>query len=130
VSTAVDLTWRDAVRAVCEPVLASVDVGFAWNDSVVFDREHPALLWEADPGRFVARHPDCGLEEGYGELWPPPCIDYWIYVDPVEMTARLSTEGWSRRDETVGLTGDGSQDGRVLADKLGAVLGVGPPADG
>ena len=41
---AVDLTWRDAVRAVCEPVFVSTDVGFQWNDSVVFDREHPALL--------------------------------------------------------------------------------------
>lgn len=126
---AVDLTWRDAVRAACEPVFAAADVGFEWNESVAFDREHPALLWEADPARFAARYPDSGIEEAYGEQWPPPCIDYWVYVDPLVMTARLSAEGWSGLNDAVSLTGDGSRDGRVLAAKFGAVLRVVPPAE-
>jgi hypothetical protein len=126
---AVDLTWRDAVRAACEPVFAAADVGFEWNESFAFDRENPALLWEADPARFAARYPDSEIEEGYGEQWPPPCIDYWVYVDPVEMTARLSTEGWSGLNEAVSLTGDGSQDGHVMAARFGAILRVVPPAE-
>ena len=86
-------------------------------------------MWEADPGRFAARFPDSGISEEYGEQWPPPCIDYWVYVDPVEMTARLSTEGWSRLDEAVSLTGDGSQDGFVLAATFAAILRVWPPVE-
>jgi hypothetical protein len=123
-----DLKWRDAVRAACESVFAAADVGFAWSDSVTFNPSQPTLLWEADPLRFAARYPDSGLEVGYGEQWPPPCIDYWIYVDPVKMTARLSVEGWSRLYETVDLTGDGSQDGRELAARFGAILRLPPSA--
>jgi hypothetical protein len=123
----VDLTWRDAVRAACEPVFVAADVGFEWNDHVSFTDRHPAMLWEAEPVRFASRYPESGIEEAYGDQWPPPCIDYWIYVDPVDMTARLSVEGWYRSDQTIDLTGDGSVDGRLLATKFAQTLGVTPP---
>lgn len=84
----VDLAWRDAVRASCEPVFQAADVGFQWND-MVFDRDQPAMLWEADPARFALRYPDSGIELSYGDQWPPPCIDYWIYVEPTTMAAQV-----------------------------------------
>jgi hypothetical protein len=56
-----------------------------------------------------------------------PCIDYWIYVDPLTMTARLSVEGWNRTDETVDLTGDGRVDGHRLASEFAHILGVALP---
>lgn len=106
------------------PVLAAADAGFEWNASVIFDPDHPTLLWEADLSRFAARYPDSGIEEGYGEQWPPPCIDYWIYVDPVKLTARLSTEGWSHVDEVVNLIRDAVQDGREMAARFESILRV------
>ena len=45
------------------------------------------------------------------------------------MTARLSPEGWSCLDEAVSLTGDGSQDSRVLDAKFGAILQVVAPTE-
>lgn len=57
------------------------------------------------------------------------CIDYWIYVDPVTMTARHSVQGWSGPDETVDLTGDGRVDGRRLASDMRA-RSARLPADG
>jgi hypothetical protein len=124
----VDVAWRDAVRAACEPVLASAGVWFTWNDSFAFDAEHPALLWEAEPALFAARYPESRIEESYGDEWPGvTCIDYWIYVDPVSMTARLSVEGGSDPDEALDLTGDGAEDGRRLATELARILGVAFP---
>lgn len=68
------------------------------------------------------------IEDSYGDEWPwVTCIDYWIYVDPVTMTARLSAEGWSGTDETVDLTGDGRVDGRRLASAFAHILGVALP---
>ncbi len=120
---AVDLTWRDAVRDACEPVFASADVGFVWNRAT-FDAVQPTLLWEADPERFAARYPDSGIERSYGEQWPPPCIDYWVYVDPETMVARLSVEGWSVSEHIVELSGDGRTDGQLLATAFAAILRV------
>jgi hypothetical protein len=123
-----NVAWRDADRAACEPVFAAADAEFRWNGSVAFDAEHPALLWEAEPARFAARYPDSRIEESYGDQWPGvPCIDYWIYVDPLTMTARLSVEGWNRTDETVDLTGDGRVDGHRLASEFAHILGVALP---
>jgi hypothetical protein len=124
---AVDLAWRNAVRAACEPVLVAADVGFRWNDHVPFADAHPAMLWEADPVRFATRYPGSGIQEEYGDQWPPPCIDYWIYIDQVDMTARLSVEGWNRSDENIELMGDGMADGWLPAAKFAQILGVTPP---
>ncbi|MBO0846332.1 MAG: hypothetical protein J2P22_13050 [Nocardioides sp.] len=123
----VDVALRDAVRAACEPVFMATDVGFVWNRHVSFDEEHPSLLWEADPVLFAARYPESRIEEGYGDQWPPPCIDYWIHINPADMTARLSMEGG--RDETVTLTGDASEDGRLLAEEFARSLRVAPPQE-
>lgn len=124
----VNLAWRDAVRAACDPVFAAADAEFKWNDSVAFDAEHPALLWESDPARFAARYPDSRIEESYGDEWPGvSCIDYWVYVDPVAMVAYLSVEGWNRTDDSVDLTGDGRVDGRRLASEFAHILGVALP---
>jgi hypothetical protein len=49
----VNVAWRDAVRAACEPVFAAADAESMWNGSVGFDEEHPALLCEAEPARFA-----------------------------------------------------------------------------
>jgi hypothetical protein len=123
-----DLTWRDAVRDVCEPVFASADVGFVWNRGS-YDATRPTLLWEANPERFAARYPDSGIERSYGEQWPPPCIDYWVYVDPATMVARLSVEGWNSRDQTIDLSGDGPSDGRLLATLFADILRVPKPEE-
>ncbi|HEU4674463.1 MAG TPA: hypothetical protein VFS29_00630 [Motilibacteraceae bacterium] len=125
---AIDVEWRDAVRGACDAVVAAADVGFVWNDFIAFDAAHPALLWEAEPARFAARYPDSRIEDSYGDQWPGvSCIDYWIYVDPVTMTARLSMEGWNGADTVVELTGDGAVDGRRLAAEFAHVLGVEVP---
>ena len=127
-SMTVNVAWRDAVRAICEPGFAAADAGFKWNGHFAFDAEHPALLWEAEPALFAARYPDSRIEDSYGDQWPGvTCIDYWIYVDPVTMTARLSVEGWSGADQTVNLTGDGRMDGRRLASEFAHILGVAFP---
>lgn len=118
----VDLAWLDAVRTACDPVFAAADAGFEWNEH--FDADRPTLLWEADPTRFAARYSDSRLERSYGDQWPPPCIDYWVYVDPVRMTARLSVEGWNLPDTTLDLTGDGAVDGQLVAAAFAAVLRV------
>lgn len=124
----VNVAWRDAVRAACEPVFAAADAEFQWNGWVAFDAEHPALLRDAEPARFAARYPDSRIEDSYGDEWPGvSCIDYWIYVDPLTMTARVSVEGWNRPDETVDLTGDGRVDGRRLVSEFAQILGVALP---
>lgn len=117
-----DLAWRDAVRAACDPVFEAADAGFVGSRGGTGDP--PTLLWEADPLRFAARYPDSGIEQSYGEQWPAPCIDYWVYVDPGRMTARLSVEGWHGRDLTLELTGDGSVDGPRLATTFAEMLQV------
>ncbi|HSS67835.1 MAG TPA: hypothetical protein VLK34_04745, partial [Nocardioidaceae bacterium] len=120
---AVDLAWRDAVRAACDPVFASADVDFRWNGHSDFGvGSAPTLLWEADPLQFAARYPDGRIEESYGEGWPAPCIDYWVYIDPVSMTARLNVEGWGGPDPVVELTGDGVVDGQLLAAAFAEIL--------
>ena len=118
----IDLPWRDAVKTACDPVFLGADVGFVWNESVSFEGPGPALLWEADPLRFAERYPDSGIEESYGTGWPAPCIDYWIYVDPAAMTARLSWEGFDIGEEVIALTGFGSTDGAAIAARFAEIL--------
>jgi hypothetical protein len=125
---AFDQTWRDDVRAACDPVFEAADAGFEWNTGH-WSEAHPAMLWEADPLRFAERYPDSGIEASYGDQWPAPCIDHWVYVDPSTTSARLSVEGFGVRDITVELTGDGVLDGNALAAAFAAILGVVQDAD-
>jgi hypothetical protein len=119
--------WRDAVRTGCDSVLVAADVGFEWNSSATYDPDHPALLWEADPLLFAARYPESGIERSYGDQWPAPCLDYWVYVDPVGRTARLSVEGFPEPDGLLSLTGDGARDGALLASVFAEILRLPPP---
>jgi hypothetical protein len=48
-----------------------------------------------------------------------PCVDFWIYLTqggPGHV--ELSWEGWTSPRDPVPITGDGVQDGRMLADLL------------
>jgi hypothetical protein len=128
-----DRAWAEAVRRWCDPVFAAADCGFEWNGSGYQrdpDGHVHSLLWEAGPELFAERYPDSGVIESYGEEnWPPPCIDYWIYVEPTTGTAELSVEGWSDWRDPIPLSGDGDVDGRTLATRFAAILRVSPPAD-
>jgi hypothetical protein len=111
-------------------VFASADVGFEWNSRSEGDPEQPALLWEADPQLFAERYPDSGIKGSYGDQWPPPCLDYWVYVDPETETARLSLEGFPEPDRDLALTGDGALDGAMLAAVFASILRLeGPESD-
>ncbi len=90
--------------------------------------EAAALLWEAEPLLFVDRYPDSGIVEAYGQdQWPPPCIDYWIYLDAESREARFSVEGLEPDNVLVQLTGDGPEDGRALGQVLAQILKVPAP---
>lgn len=122
-----DRTWAEAVCSVCDPVCASADVGFVNQILEEPGRGVTALLWEADPHRFAERYPNSGVIESYGhDQWPPPCIDYWVYVNPEARQARISVEALSD-DETVDLTGDGLGDGQDIGDVLARILRVPAP---
>ncbi|WP_076260917.1 hypothetical protein [Intrasporangium flavum] len=124
-----DDDWSATVCAVLDALFLRASAGFSRSspahprDGVVGD-----LLWEADPIRFLERYPASGVVESYGGQWPPPCIDYWVYVDATTHRARLSTEGSGVDSPTVELTGRGSVDAARLAAVLGEILSV--PTDG
>lgn len=125
---AFDPTWQAAVCLACDPVFATADAGFG-PGRPSGGQGAPAVLWEADALRFAARYRDSGVEASYGDQWPAPCIDYWVYVDPGTMTARMSVEGWDARERTMDLTGDGARDGAALAALFGDLLRVDQPGD-
>ena len=124
-----DDDWSTTVCTVLDDLFLRARAGFSRaaparpRDGVVGD-----LLWEADPARFLERYPDSDVVESYGGLWPPPCIDYWVYVDVPSHVAQLSTEGWGGEPRTVELSGSGAVDAGRLAAALGEILSV--PTDG
>jgi hypothetical protein len=123
-----DAEWAVAVCAVCDPVFAAAAVGFVRQQLPDYGGDVvPALLWEAEPARFAERYPDSGIVRSYGDQWPAPCIDYWVYVDAADGQARLSVEGWSLGQLSMGLTGDGPRDGLALAEAFARILRVPPP---
>ncbi|MFN8137558.1 MAG: hypothetical protein U0R79_08315 [Propionicimonas sp.] len=52
------------------------------------DDDVTAVLFEADPESFARAYPGLGIEESYGDGWPPACLDLWLkfdrHGDPVE----------------------------------------------
>lgn len=80
------------------------------------------MLWEADPIRFAERFPDSGVVESYGDQWPAPCIDYWVYIDVEARMATLSTEGWDFDRQKIALSGSGAQDADRLHEHLSRIL--------
>jgi hypothetical protein len=123
-----DKQWADAVCAACDPVFTAADVGFVRQPSSDYGSDVvPALFWEAEPARFAQRYPDSGIVRSYGDQWPAPCIDYWVYVDAAAGQARLSVEGWSLGQLSMDLTGDGARDGLALAEAFARILRVPPP---
>jgi hypothetical protein len=128
VSGPFDKQWTIAVCAACDPVFTAADVGFVRQvQTHPTDDTVGALLWEADPARFAARYPDSGIVRSYGDQWPAPCIDYWVYVDAAAGQARLSVEGWSLGELSMNLAGDGARDGLALAEAFATILRVPKP---
>lgn len=121
-----DADWVAAVRSVCDPVFEAAEVGFLAQ--VMMNNEvADTLLWEADPQRFAQHYPDSGIVDSYGSTWPPPCIDYWIYVDPRQSRARLRPEGWSVPEIQINLSGDGTHDGLAIAREFARILRLTEP---
>ena len=119
--TAPDKAWCEAVVAHLQPVFD--EDGPDWSFGGIADPP-AALLWEALPTAFVARHPDAGIEQSYGQPAAAlPCIDFWVYLtDESPGQVRLSWEGWNQWPEAVEITGDGEVDGRMLGARLRAHL--------
>lgn len=70
---------------------------------------------EADLILFAEPEPDSGIVESYGDQWPVPCIDYWVYIDVKARSATLSTEGWIVEPRAgIVLSGDGGEDAERL----------------
>ena len=115
--SSVDRDWCEAV--VSHLQLVFDEDGADWSFHGITDPP-TALLWEASPTEFVARHPDARIEESYGRPAAEiPCLDFWIYLDqggPGHV--ELSWEGWTAPWDPVAVTGDGEKDGRMLAALL------------
>ena len=116
-----DLAWAETVVAHLQPVFD--EDGSGWSFHGISDPP-VALLWEALPTAFVQRHPDAGIEQSYGQAASAiPCLDFWFYLTqggPGHV--ELSWEGWTSPWDPVPITGDGEQDGRMLAARLRAHL--------
>ena len=119
---AFDRAWIDAVCAACDPVFAAADVGFVRQFSLSEPGHVSAILWEAEPLRFAARYPDSRVEESYGDQWPAPCIDYWLYFERDPARVDLSFEGPEPPVTWIPVTGDGGHDGRTIADVVARTL--------
>jgi len=121
-----DASWASAVRAVCDPVFDAADAAFV-AQVMMRDDVTDALLWEALPERFAARYPDSWAVESYGTGWPPPCLDFWVYVRADTRRAELRPDGVGE-DVVVALSGDGVTDGLTIAREFARMLGVPSPA--
>ncbi|KRE44059.1 hypothetical protein [Knoellia sp. Soil729] len=127
-ATVLDQAWAQSVCAVCDPICELANVGFVRQVMSDPNGRVSALLWEAEPLLFADRYPDSGIIDSYGQdQWPPPCIDYWIYLDPASGEARFSVEGLEPDDVLVQLTGDGPKDGHALGRVLAQILRVTAP---
>lgn len=83
-----------------------------------------SLLWEADAESFLARYPDSGIREAYGDQWPPPCIDHWVYVSPTSTQADLSLEGCDPEFTSLPITGNADEDSDRIAHAIAKALDI------
>ena len=117
-----------------DPVLAAA--GFEWNDSgeASDDGRLVSALYEADPVDFVRRYPQTRLQDGYGDQWPPPCVDLWLKFDWRAGAVDLDIEGFEPDDRAPGqgtighrvshLSGNADEDAQRIAAELARILGV------
>ena len=127
-ATTLDHAWVQSVCAICDRICESANVGFVRQVMADPNGGVSALLWEAEPLLFADRYPESGIVDSYGpDQWPPPCIDYWIYLDAESSEARFSVEGLEPDNVLVHLTGDGPADGRALGRVLAQILKVAAP---
>lgn len=66
--------------------------GFEFNSVTEAEDGETAILFETDAESFVRAHPGLGLEESYGEQWPPPCLDLWLKFDALDDPVEISFE--------------------------------------
>jgi hypothetical protein len=123
--TPLDRAWCEAVVGHLQPVFD--EDGSDWSFTGIPDPPS-ALLWEASPTAFVARHPDAGIEASYNEpATAIPCLDFWVYLDRAnDGHVQLSWEGWTFPWDPIPVTGNGDRDGRMLAALLRAHLRLPP----
>ena len=126
-----DESWAIDVSRMCDPVFEAADVGFV-RQPLPTGPGHvvDALLWEADPQRFVGRYPDSGLVDAYGgaeQFAGVHCVDFWVYVERDTGRCRLSVEGWNLPELWLELRGHGAADGAAIADTFARILGVPSP---
>ncbi|EON23285.1 MULTISPECIES: hypothetical protein [Nocardioides] len=118
-----DRGWAEAVVAQLQPVFDAD--GSGWSFQGITDPP-TALLWEAVPASFLARHPDSDIEAANGmPASQIPCLDIWFYLEPGLVS--LSWEGYPQQPAPVVPTGDGDLDGRTLATLLAENLRVDQP---
>lgn len=125
---AFDPEWSAIVCGRLDALFESTDAGFSRSlplEPVSGRVEN--FLWEADALRFAERFPDSGVVESYGDQWPAPCIDYWVYIDEGSRTATLSVEGWNFDCEEIALSGDGPHDAERLHRAMASFLQQAPP---
>jgi len=79
------------------------------------------------PRRFAERYPDSRIVDSYGDEWPPPCIDYWVYLERDARQVRISAEGWGYVDDVLDMSGEGVLDGIGIGNAMAHILGVAPP---
>lgn len=122
-----DTDWVTTVRSLCDPVFDSANVRFV-AQVMMRGTVADALLWEADPEQFAERYPDSQIVDSYGSQWPPPCIDYWVYVKAGEKRAQLCPEGSDELQIDVDLSGDGTRDGLAIGREFARILRVPEPS--
>lgn len=124
-SAGFEVKWLAIVCGRLDCLFEATGAGFSRSmPGEPVDEQVGDMLWEADPMRFAERYPESWIVESYGDQWPAPCIDYWIYIDVDSRRATFSIEGFDVDPESVALTGDGSQDAERLRKVLASAHNV------
>ena len=105
--------------------------GFEFNSVSRTGDGEVAVLFEADAESFVRSHPGLGIQESYGEQWPPPCLDLWLKFDhgePVEISFEVfDLLAWAASADPalharLGSADDPSDHAVAVGEALGRVL--------